>query len=77
MPPRNVDDCAYIAPYRTEFVFKGYRKGVIAFIDLYWHMIHRAAGWGALRAFLLVRDNYLGVESRLHDDDVWADARHQ
>ena len=47
---------ADIAPAdRTDFVFKGYRKGVMAFIDQYWHMIHRAAGWGALRAFLLVR----------------------
>ena len=77
MPSKNVDDWTHIPPYRTEFVFKGYRKGVIAFIDLYWHMIHRAAGWGALRAFLLVRANCLGVESRLHDDGVWVDARHQ
>ncbi|KAF9818030.1 hypothetical protein IEO21_02991 [Rhodonia placenta] len=29
-------------------------RGVIDFVDEYWFMIHRAAGWDALRAFLLV-----------------------
>ena len=33
---------------------KGYFKGIQRFLDQYWHMIHLAAGWGALRAFLLV-----------------------
>lgn len=28
--------------------------GVKDFLDEYWRMIHLAAGWGALRAFLLV-----------------------
>ncbi|KAH9910215.1 uncharacterized protein B0H18DRAFT_1130530 [Fomitopsis serialis] len=40
---------------RPDFIFKGYIKGVLAFVDEHWRMIHRAAGWGALRAFLLVR----------------------
>ena len=40
---------------RPDFIFKGYLKGVLAFVDEHWRMIHRAAGWGALRAFLLVR----------------------
>lgn len=31
-----------------------YLKGVEAFIDQYWEFIHRAAGWGAVRAWLLV-----------------------
>jgi hypothetical protein len=32
-----------------------YYFGTTAFIDEYWRMIHRAAGWAALRAWLLVR----------------------
>ncbi|KAI0071593.1 hypothetical protein K474DRAFT_1687014 [Panus rudis PR-1116 ss-1] len=32
----------------------GYAKGIRAFLDQYWLKIHRAAGWGALRAFLLM-----------------------
>ncbi|KAL6303314.1 hypothetical protein BKA93DRAFT_789129 [Sparassis latifolia] len=48
---------------RISFVYKGYAKGVIAFIDKYWRMIHRAAGWGALRGFLLmlVANKFLDV----------------
>ena len=37
---------------------KGYFKGIQRFLDQYWHMIHLAAGWGALRAFLLVSEAY-------------------
>ncbi|PCH44737.1 hypothetical protein WOLCODRAFT_165362 [Wolfiporia cocos MD-104 SS10] len=38
---------------RISFVKKGYCKGVKKFIDQYWRMIHRAAGWRALRGFLI------------------------
>jgi len=31
-----------------------YCQGTVAFIDEYWRMIHRAAGWAALRAWLLM-----------------------
>jgi hypothetical protein len=31
-----------------------YYKGTVAFIDEYWRIIHRAAGWAALRTWLLV-----------------------
>ena len=34
-----------------------YCQGTVAFIDEYWRMIHRAAGWAALRAWLLVSYN--------------------
>ena len=37
---------------------KGYFKGIQRFLDQYWHMIHLAAGWGALRAFLLVSKSH-------------------
>lgn len=30
-------------------LISNYLKGVIAFVDDYWKMIHRAAGWDALR----------------------------
>ncbi|EKM56487.1 uncharacterized protein PHACADRAFT_253645 [Phanerochaete carnosa HHB-10118-sp] len=43
---------------RVKFTFhregETYRSGVQAFIDEYYVMIHRAAGWAALRAFLIV-----------------------
>lgn len=39
---------------RNMFVFKGYVKGVGDFLDKNWQMVHRAAGWRALRTFLLV-----------------------
>lgn len=32
-----------------------YCKGAIAFVDEYWRIIHRGAGWSALRFLLLVR----------------------
>lgn len=38
---------------RNRFI-KDYYKGTKAFIDFYWKMIHRAAGWDALRYWLLV-----------------------
>lgn len=34
-----------------------YYQGTKSFIDEYWEMIHRAAGWAALRAWLLVSAN--------------------
>lgn len=38
---------------RNSFV-ADYYGGTIRFIDEYWRMIHRAAGWDALRYWLLV-----------------------
>ncbi|KAG6890025.1 hypothetical protein C0992_003248 [Termitomyces sp. T32_za158] len=38
---------------RNKFI-KDYYKGTKAFIDFYWRMIHRAAGWDALRYWLLM-----------------------
>jgi len=40
------------------FFMANYLKGVEAFVDEYWLIIHHAAGWGALRAFLLVCSIY-------------------
>ena len=39
---------------RVEFIFNGYLKSVKGFIDEYHQMIHRAAGYHALRMHLLV-----------------------
>ncbi|CCM01232.1 uncharacterized protein FIBRA_03280 [Fibroporia radiculosa] len=39
---------------RGKFILDDYCKGVIEFVDQYWLMIHRAAGWAALRTFLVV-----------------------
>ncbi|KAF8587869.1 hypothetical protein K439DRAFT_742153 [Ramaria rubella] len=36
------------------FFIANYRKGVEAFLDEYWLVIHHAAGWGAWRAWLMV-----------------------
>ncbi|KAF8521757.1 hypothetical protein BU17DRAFT_64744 [Hysterangium stoloniferum] len=36
------------------FFIANYIAGVEAFVDEYWLVIHQAAGWGALRAWLLV-----------------------
>ncbi|KIJ51823.1 hypothetical protein M422DRAFT_130259, partial [Sphaerobolus stellatus SS14] len=36
------------------FFIANYLAGVEAFVKEYWLTIHRAAGWGALRTFLLV-----------------------
>lgn len=38
---------------RNKFV-ANYHKGTIAFVDSYWKVIHRAAGWDALRYWLLM-----------------------
>lgn len=43
----------WITLNRREFI-QDYFAGVIQFIDKYWLMIHRAAGWDALRYWLLV-----------------------
>lgn len=42
------------AEYRKSFIFKGFDNGIESFIEDHWRIIHLAAGWGALRAFLLV-----------------------
>ncbi|KAI8986664.1 hypothetical protein BD414DRAFT_415792 [Trametes punicea] len=39
---------------KSSFIFNDYDKGVQKFLDCYWQMIHRAAGWRALRAFLMM-----------------------
>ncbi|KZT02913.1 uncharacterized protein LAESUDRAFT_386888 [Laetiporus sulphureus 93-53] len=39
---------------RTEFIMEPYRDSIVKFVDQYWRMIHRAAGWAALRSFLLM-----------------------
>lgn len=43
----------WIVLNRNKFV-ANYHKGTIAFVDSYWKMIHRAAGWDALRYWLLM-----------------------
>ncbi|KAG5353414.1 hypothetical protein J132_11236 [Termitomyces sp. J132] len=43
----------WIVLNRKTFI-KNYFKGTKAFIDYYWRMIHRAAGWDALRYWLLM-----------------------
>jgi hypothetical protein len=35
------------------FFIGNYLAGVEAFVDEYWLVIHRVAGWGALRAWLM------------------------
>ncbi|KAF9527426.1 hypothetical protein CPB83DRAFT_856154 [Crepidotus variabilis] len=39
--------------HRLEFI-ANYLEGTITFVDEYWKMIHRAAGWDALRYWLLM-----------------------
>ncbi|TFY69475.1 hypothetical protein EVJ58_g382 [Rhodofomes roseus] len=53
----------WIMLHRSEYIFKGYLKGILAFVDEYWRTIHRAAGWGALRACLvmLVANRFLSA----------------
>lgn len=48
------NDLAFIIGTSVKFVFQGYLRGVQNFIDKYYEMIHRAAGWNSLRMFLLV-----------------------
>ncbi|RDB30322.1 hypothetical protein Hypma_007240 [Hypsizygus marmoreus] len=43
----------WIVLNRNTFV-ADYYKGTIAFVNAYWRMIHRAAGWDALRYWLLM-----------------------
>ncbi|TFK41516.1 hypothetical protein BDQ12DRAFT_678115 [Crucibulum laeve] len=43
----------WIMLHKNTFM-KDYYKGTIAFVDEYWKMIHRAAGWDALRYWLLM-----------------------
>ncbi|TFK86659.1 hypothetical protein K466DRAFT_587037 [Polyporus arcularius HHB13444] len=38
---------------RASFIFKDYFEGVKLFIKRYWQVIHQAAGWRALREFLI------------------------
>ena len=47
--------------FRVDFMFHDYFEGVKKFIDKYWRMIHLAAGWRALRAFLIVSELTLGL----------------
>lgn len=61
MPQSNPRNPPSTSTRRKSFIFDGYLKGVKVFIDEYWRMIHLAAGWGALRAFLLVRKLCSGV----------------
>ncbi|KAF8880074.1 hypothetical protein BD779DRAFT_1550327 [Infundibulicybe gibba] len=42
----------WVTLHRVQFVADAY-DGTIAFIDEYWRMIHRAAGWDALRSSCL------------------------
>ncbi|KAI0634815.1 hypothetical protein C8Q77DRAFT_655753 [Trametes polyzona] len=44
----------WIMLHKTAFIFSDYIQGVKSFLDKYWQFIHRAAGWRALRAFLLM-----------------------
>lgn len=39
--------------FRNKFI-ASYYQGTVAFVNEYWKMIHRAAGWDALRYWLLV-----------------------
>jgi hypothetical protein len=39
---------------RRNKLISNYLKGVIAFVDDYWKVIHRAAGWDALRCWCWV-----------------------
>ncbi|TFK70788.1 hypothetical protein BDN72DRAFT_765948 [Pluteus cervinus] len=43
----------WITLNRKEFI-ASYRDGTKGFISYYWKMIHLAAGWAALRAWLLM-----------------------
>lgn len=54
---------------RRKFIFEGHFKGASDFIEKYWKTIHQAAGWRALRSFLLVssycyRQGRFGAELR-------------
>lgn len=59
----------------VKFNFHGYRSGIEAFIDENYKMIHRAAGWAALRAFLLVSVIWYKEIALLTDDGVDDDGK--
>jgi hypothetical protein len=40
--------------YDSQEFLADYYQGIVTFIDENWRMIHRAAGWAALRTLLLV-----------------------
>ncbi|KAI0777180.1 hypothetical protein BD413DRAFT_514026 [Trametes elegans] len=48
---------------KSAFIFDKYLNGIQKFLDRYWKVIHQAAGWRALRAFLLMMhaNHYLSV----------------
>jgi len=46
--------------HRNQFI-SDYLRGTIAFVDHYWRIIHKAAGWEALRYWLLVRFPLFGT----------------
>ena len=54
-----------VREFRRQFV-ADFHKGVQSFIDEYWKMIHRAAGWDALRYWLLVSVN-AGRHASIHE----------
>jgi hypothetical protein len=47
---------------RSRKFLANYCQGTVAFINEYWRMIHRAAGWAALRAWLLVSDEIASID---------------
>lgn len=49
--------CLIFLTGRNKFI-SNYYKGAIAFVDEYWKIIHRAAGWDALRYWLFVRPTF-------------------
>ncbi|EJF63894.1 hypothetical protein DICSQDRAFT_179128 [Dichomitus squalens LYAD-421 SS1] len=57
----------YIIMNRQDFTKNDYYDGLIKFINKYWETIHQAAGWRALRAFLIMLclNRYLKFEDIL------------
>ncbi|RPD56950.1 hypothetical protein L226DRAFT_554330 [Lentinus tigrinus ALCF2SS1-7] len=62
----------YIMINRASFIANEYFVGVKAFITQYWKIIHQAAGWRALRAFLM----NLSVNNFLTFDKVLKSLQH-
>jgi len=52
----------YILNFRRNEFISNYHQGTLAFVDYYWRMIHRAAGWDALRFWLLVSAVVMGCK---------------
>ncbi|KAI0646527.1 hypothetical protein C8Q79DRAFT_909167 [Trametes meyenii] len=52
---------------KPTFLFGEYYKGIENFLNQYWDLIHKAAGWRALRAFLLMLsvNKYLSIKEVL------------